>query len=118
MDSFKSKYPAFTALLALAAALAQDVAAQGETVLQKLEGSIALVPQALAFMPMASGLGAEVAALKAAPTDIEAGVEVLITDLAFSSDKAKAIIAAAFPLAESLVGLVPQVESLVKAIKG
>ena len=117
MNSFKSKFPAITALLLISAAFAQDFAAQGETVLQKLEGSVAIVPQVLAFVPQASQLGAEASALKASPTDIEAGVEVLVTDLAFSSTKAQAIIAAVFPLAESLAGLVPQAQALVAAIK-
>lgn len=117
MESFKSKYPAFVSLLALVSALAQDLSAQGESMVQKLEGSISLVPQALAFIPQASLLSAEVDALKASPADLEGGVELLITDLSFSSEKAKGIVSAAFPLAESLVSLVPQAQALVAAIK-
>jgi hypothetical protein len=113
---FAQKYPAFAALLALVGAVAQDAAVQGETVLQKLEASINLVPQALAFFPQVSALSSELAALKASPGDMEAAAEALVSDLAFSSAKAKAIIAAAFPLAESLVGLVPQVQALLAAV--
>ena len=117
MESFKAKYPGFVALLSIAAVFAQDMAAPGETALQKLEGTVNLIKPVVAFVPQASLLGPELEALKAAPADIEGGVELLITDLAFSSDKAKAIIAAAFPLAESLVALAPQSVALIAAIK-
>ena len=76
-----------------------------------------LVPQALAFFPQASLLGSELTALKANPIDLEAGAELLVTDLAFTSAKAKAIVSAAFPVAESLAAMVPQVQALITVIK-
>lgn len=114
---FASKYPAFAALLALLPPLLTDFEATGTSFVQKLEGAVVIVPGILAFIPQASQLGAEVAALKASPSDLEAGAELLVTDLAFSSTKAQAIITAAFPLAESLVALAPQISALVGAIK-
>ena len=117
MQNFSTKYPTITALILLVANVAKDAAVQGETLVQKLEASVVLVPQALALIPNVSLLGAEVSALKASPLDLEAGAELLVADLAFSSPKAQAVIAAAFPLAEALVGLVPQVSALVAAMK-
>lgn len=117
MTNFASKYPALAALIGLVSNFGKDMAVQNETVIQKLEGSISLVPSILAFIPQASLLGAEVSALKASPTDLVSGAELLVTDLAFTSEKAQAIITAAFPLAESLAALVPQVGALTSAIK-
>lgn len=117
MSAFTDKYPAFTAMLAIVAEGAQDLAAQNITFVAKLESMANLVSPIIDFIPQASGLGAELTALKASPADIEAAAEQLVTDLAFTSAKAKAIIAAAFPLAESAVGMIPQVEALVAAIK-
>jgi hypothetical protein len=117
MNSFKTTYPVFTALLSLISAFALDLVTENETLIQKLENSITIVPQVLGFLPIAGGLAAELAKLKASPADIEAAAETLVTDIAFSSVKAKAIIAAAFPLAESVVALVPQVGAIVAAVK-
>lgn len=114
---FKSKYPAMSALLALAAAVAQDFAASGLSLVQKLYGLAALVPQALTFVGMVGQIAGEVASLKASPVDIEAGAEVLVVDLALSSDKAKSIVAAAFPVAEKIAELVSPVQSLIAAVK-
>jgi hypothetical protein len=117
METFAQKYPAFAALFGLVATIAQDAAAPGETALQKLEGAVNLVGPVISFLPQASLLSAELAALKESPSDIESAAEALVTDLAFSSEKAKSIIAAAFPLAEAVVALIPQAEALVAAIK-
>jgi hypothetical protein len=117
METFAQKYPAFAALLEVFAVIGQDFAIQGETLVQKLEGAVNLVSPIIAFMPQASLLSAEVSQLKASPADLESAAEALVDDLEFSSAKAKAIIAAAFPFAESLVGLIPQAEALIAAVK-
>lgn len=117
MNSFKSNYPVFSALILLVADFAKNLAVQGESMLAKVEGEVTIVPSILSFIPQASGLGAEVDKLKASPTDCIGGVELLVTDLAFSSERAQAVMSAAFPLADSLVVLVPQVKALVVAIK-
>ncbi|MDR3608532.1 MAG: hypothetical protein P4M08_14305 [Oligoflexia bacterium] len=115
---FASKYPAFTALFALVGGAASILAVQSETLIQKVEGEAAELPGLLAFLPQAGSLGAEVTALKASPTDMEAAAEMLISDFKFSSSKAQSVIAAAFPLAESLVGTtLPQVKALIAAIQ-
>lgn len=116
MESFAQKYPAFAALLQLVATIGQDMAVQGESLTAKLESLVNVAGPLVAFLPQASALGAEIAALKASPTDIEAAGEALVSDLAFSSAKAKAIIAAAFPVAESLAALVAPVQALVAAL--
>lgn len=117
MDQFKLKYPAFTALLFLVASLCQDFAAQGQTWLQKLESTYNLFPQIISFIKVAPGIAAEAIALGGSPTDIEAGAELLVTDLAFTSDKAKAIITAAFPLCEKLTGSIGDIQNLIAAFK-
>lgn len=118
MTAFQTKYPAFASLLMVFATFAQDFAAQGETLAQKFEGAVNVVTPVITFLPQSGNLGAELVALKASPSDMEAAGEALVTDLAFSSTKAKAIIAAAFPFAEAAVGLIPQGEALVAAFKG
>jgi hypothetical protein len=117
MTNFQTKYPAFYALLALMAGVGTGLVAQGETLVQKLEGEAAQLPNLLAFLPQVGSIGPELTALKSSPADIVTAGEVLVTDFAFSSDKAKAIIQASFPLAESLAGLYPQVVTLVAALK-
>lgn len=118
MDSFKSKYPAVVALFVLVAAFAKDLAVAGESVLQKVEGELALAPQILQFYPQASQLGPELTLIKESPTDIEAGIEVLVTDLAFSSEKAQAIITQSFAVGEWIVAGVAPLEGLKAAISG
>jgi hypothetical protein len=117
MNSFKSKYPTFVAIIAIVAAFARDLTAGTETLVEKLENSITLIPQVLAVIPSIGSLGTELAALKGNVADLEAGAELLVTDLAFSSVKAQAIIAAAFPFAEGIVALVPSGTALVAAIR-
>lgn len=116
MNAFSQKYPAFAALLNLLAVAAKDLVAPGSLV-GKLSSLVNEIAPIVAFMPQAGLLGAEVAALKASPQDIIMCGEALVADLAFSSGKAQAIIAAAFPVGEALAGLVPQIEALVAAIK-
>jgi hypothetical protein len=116
MNSFAQKYPAFAALLQLAATIAQDAAVQGESLVSKLESLANVAGPMIAFIPQASALSAELAQLKASPADIESAAEALVDDLDFSSDKAKAIIAAAFPVAESLVALIAPVQALIAVI--
>lgn len=113
---FSTNYPAFAALLNLVAGLAKNLAVQNGSLVQKLESEASEVPALVAFLPLASQLGAEVQQLKSSPADIVGGVELLVSDLGFSSTKAQAVINAAFPLAQSIVGLVPQVQALVSAI--
>lgn len=117
MEDFKSKYPTFTLLFSLIALEAQNFSKPDQNLMQKIASEITILPQFLSFIPQASKLGAEAAVLKASPADMEAGAEILVSDLAFSSDKAKEIIAAAFPVAEDLIGLISKVETLAKAIK-
>jgi hypothetical protein len=116
MGSFASKYPAIAALLAIMSSGVQSAEVPNETIVQKLEGSIGMIPQILAFIPQVSAIGSEIAALKSSPSELEAGAELLVSDLAFTSEKAKAIIAAVFPLADSLIALLPQVKALASAI--
>lgn len=117
MSNFSSKYPAFAALLALlGGSVAKMVSASG-SIIQKLEGEAALLPQLISFVPQASLLATELAQLKQNPVDIEAAAETLVSDLAFSSSKAQAIVAAAFPVAESVANLVAPIENLVAALK-
>lgn len=117
MDSFKAKYPAMTALLALMVSVGAKAVKSGESVIQKIEDEATLVPQALAFYPMVGALGAEVAALKASPADAEGGLELMITDMNLTSDKALAIMPKAFVLAEKLADCVQPAEELIAAVK-
>lgn len=118
MESFKSKYPAFTALLGIIGAVAAKAAKAGESVVQKFEDELTLAPAILAFYPSMGALPAEFAAIKAAPVDMEAGIEVLVTDFALSSDKAKAIMPKAFLLAEKLAECALPAEELYAVLKG
>ena len=114
----QSKYPAFYALIALVAAAAKDTSdavVSSSSLLSKVLEFENLVPLLMQLYPVAADIAVEAKAMSA--QDIEAAAEQLVVDLEFSSDKAKAVIAAAFPLAESLAGLVPQVQALVAAIK-
>lgn len=118
MNPFQAKYPAFYALIGLVADAAKDTvaAAQGSgSFLQKLIGYETLVPELIALVPLAGQLTAEAQAMSV--VDMEAAAEVLVSDLAFSSAKAMAVIAAALPLAEQLAALVAPSEALVAAIK-
>lgn len=117
MNSFQSKYPAFTALLGLLGAAAANMAVGGKTVMQKIESEAGLLPQLMAFYPQASGLGAEIQALKTSPADMVGALEVLVTDLALSSDRAKAIVPKAFAVAEWLAQGISPVEELIAVIK-
>ncbi len=113
---FATKYPSFAALLALLAGAGKVLAVQGESLIQKLEGEAVELPSLLAFLPQAGSLGSEIVAIKGNTADIEAAAEYAVTQLAFSSEKAQAIIAAAFPVAETAVTLLGQVKTLVAAI--
>lgn len=117
MGGFKTKYPVTTLLLALVGALVDDAAAAGQSVIQKLEDSISLVPQMLALAGQAGSLSGELSALKQSPVDIEAGAEVLIEDLDFSSAKAQSVMAALFPVGEGIVALVAPMQALVVALE-
>lgn len=117
MNSFKSKYPAFTALLALLGSIAVKAVKSGESLIQKIEDEATLLPQALAFYPSASALSAELAGIKASPTDMEGGIEVLVTDLSLSSDKAQALMPKVFVLAEKMAECVKPAEDVFAALK-
>jgi hypothetical protein len=115
MNSFKSKYPAFAALFALIGSVGQDLGASGESTGQKLSGLLALLPQGLAFEAYASQVGTEYAAIKASSdeaAEIEGGVELLVTDFAFSAPQAQAKINECFALAEWLVSGIPVIEAV------
>lgn len=117
MNAFQSKYPTFTALLALIGAGAANMAAGGKTFIQKLESEASLLPQLMTFYPQASNLSAEITTLKSSPADIVGALEVLVTDLSFSSDRAKAIIPKAFAVAEWLAQGITPIEELVASVK-
>lgn len=119
MDSFKSKYPAFTALLALVGGALSKLAAPSVGILQKLESEVVLAPQVLQFVAsgQAGALGSELAVLKDSAPDMEVGVEVLISDFAFSSDKAKALLPKVFAVGEWAVAGVSPIKELVVALE-
>jgi hypothetical protein len=117
MNSFQTTYPALYALINLLAGVAKGMAVQGETLVQKLEGEAMELPSLVSFLPLAGSIGAEIEAIKSSPGDIVGAAECLVTDLAFTSAKAQAVINAAFPLANSIAALVPQVTAVVAAIK-
>lgn len=112
MNSFKTTYPAIAALLALIGTAVQNVAVQGETFLQKAEAELTLAPAILTFYPQAALLGPELALIKESPGDIEGGIELLVTDFAFSSPKAAAIIPQAFAVGEWIVAGVGPIKAL------
>lgn len=118
MSNFKTKYPAFSALMLLVAALSQDFASGSLSIIQKFTNLVNVIPQVVAFVPLAGMIATELASLKQSPADIEAGAEVLIADLAFSSSRAQSVIAAALPVAEGVAGLVAPFENLFVVIKG
>lgn len=117
MSNFSSKYPAFAALLGLLGGSVAKMVSTSGSIVTKIEGEASLLPQLISFVPQASLLASELAVLKQNPADIEAAAELLVSDLAFSSSKAQVIVAAAFPVAESIANLVSPIESLVAAIE-
>lgn len=117
MDSFKQKYPAFTALLTLVGDFGKEMGDHNESVLKNLADSVKLFPQLLTFVPLASQVDDEAKLIAQNPEEIVAGVEILVTEFAFSNEKAKAVIAASFEVAEGLAGMVPKIKNLVTAIK-
>ena len=117
MNTFGTKYPALASLILLVANLSKDFAQPNETDLQKIEGSFGLIPQILSFIPQSASLGTEIGAIKSSPEDMIAGVEMLVTDLSFTSEKATLIINAAFPLGEQIIALIPSFKNLSTAIK-
>ena len=112
----KTKYPALFAIIAIVTSLGKDFAAK-TSIASELTSTITLVPEILAFIPLAPGIGAELAALKAQPSDELECVELLISECGFSNPKANAIIANAGALAASLISLIPEVKSLVESIE-
>jgi hypothetical protein len=116
MNPIQEKYPALFAFIGLLSAVAKDFGASG-TLLQRLVSLDNTIPQVTSFVPLAGQLGAEIAAIEKVPADLVEAAEIFVTDLSFSSAKAQAILAAAFPLANSLVGVVPEALALEAAIK-
>lgn len=115
---FKDKFPASAAaILFLANVLKDGVAAMapGESLLAKITGFGNLAPALVTLLPQIGGLGAEVKSFTAG--DDVAAAELLVTDLAFSSEKAQAVVAALFPVLEDLAALEPKIVALVDAIK-
>jgi hypothetical protein len=117
MNSFKTSYPALSALFTLIASAATQLAVQGQTLVQKIEGEFTLLPQVLTFIPQASNISAEIAAVKGSPAEIEAGIELLVTDFAFTSDKAKSVIAKSFAVGEWIIQGIEPVKELIAEIK-
>lgn len=120
MDSFKLKFPAFTALLLIVGTALQKAAAPSESLIAKLGSEMVLAPQVLSFVVsgQAGALGAELSSLKGSVPDMEAAAELLIADLALSSDKAKAILPHAFAVGEWAASGVSPVMALIAAIEG
>jgi hypothetical protein len=112
----QTKYASVIALFQLIGNAGKLGAVPG-TVVQKLEGEITLVPEALSFIPLAPQLGAELALLVQSPADLVAAGELLIADFGFTSEKAQAIIAAASAMAEEVVNAIPKIQALLAAFK-
>lgn len=117
MNSVKTNYPALTALLALVGGFAEDVSSSA-SLMAKLAGLANLLPGAITFEGLAAQLQPEIAAIEALDTAekavVAAGVvELLITDLGFSSPQAQKAQAAGFALAEWLVAGVPAIQAIV-----
>ena len=117
MDSFKTKYPALAALIAILASEAKIIEAPGESIAQKGANEIGELPALIAFLPQVGLLGAEIKAIEATPTDLFGAAELIVTDLSFTSEKAQSIIALIFPYAQKLAGLIPDTKALIAAIK-
>lgn len=117
MSDFQTSYPAFFALIGLLAGSAKIAVTTPGGVIQKLEGEVSEIPSFMAFYPLAGSLKSELGNLEKSPADIEAGVEVLVADLAFSSAKAQAIIQSAIPLARTVVTGYEQSQALINVIK-
>lgn len=116
MNSFSSKYPAFAALL-MAFALEAKILTDGNAWAVKLTEEAEEISPLSQFIPQANLLGAELAQLKASPEDMVSAAEALVTDLSFTSTKAEAIIAAAFPFAEQAAAMVPASQALIAAFQ-
>lgn len=117
---FSEKYPASAALILLIATSLKDAVAAlqpGEAILEKISGFSNLAPGIISFIPLAGSLSAEMVALKLNMGDDVLAVEMLVSDLSFSSDKAKNVIAAAFPILENIAAMEPSVVALVAAVK-
>jgi hypothetical protein len=115
---FQTKYPALYALIALVAAAAVDseqALSSSASLIAKLLGYENLIPEFVALAPQLGAISAEVKAMS--PQDIEQAAEALVADLAFSSDKAKAVIAASFSVVDWLIAGQAPVMALVSAIK-
>jgi hypothetical protein len=118
MGSFASKYPAFAALLALVGQGVQKMAATGETLIQKVEGEVVLIPGILGFISSGQGslIGPEIAQLKASAPDAEAALEYAVDELDFTSEKATTVIPLAFAVGEWAAAGVAPIKALVAAL--
>lgn len=115
---FGQKYPASAAFVLLIANILKDAASAlqpGQSALQKIMGFENLAPALIGFLPQIGALAGEVKQYSVG--DDIAAAEMLVSDLAFSSDKAQKIVAALFPVMEELAALEPKVEALVAAIQ-
>jgi hypothetical protein len=112
-----TKYPALIALVGIFASIAKIAATAGETLAQRGTALIGLFPQIMSFIPQMTLLSGELSTIGATPADEEALAEQFVTDLAFTSDKAKSIITPAFAVAEGIANLVSPIESLITALK-
>jgi len=112
-----TKYPGLIAIVAIMASITKIFAQSGETFIQKSTAFLGLFPQILAAIPLTAGLPIELTQIKGNITDEEALAEQFVNDLSFSSDKAKAIIADAYPVAEAIAGLVGPAQKLIATIR-
>ena len=103
--TFKTTYPATTSLITLLSGVVTTGIANDTSALAAAEAETVELPELIDFLSKESTLGAEVTALKASPSDIESALEVIVTDLHFTSAKAAALIPLVFSFAESAVAL-------------
>jgi len=116
MESFKSKYVILTAALVLIASEFKIAFKPGENAVQKFIESGSLIPGLLPIVSNVGQLKSEIETLKGSVVDMEAGAEVLVTELAFSSDAAKAIIPKAIAVAEWAVQGIEPIKELAAVI--
>lgn len=116
MEQFKSKFPAFTALLLFIAVLGKELS-EDESLLEKIKDSVVLVPQAFALIPQLARVDDEAKLIAADPQEVVFAAELLVTECGFSSTKAQDIIKLAFPYAEKVASLIPETKALIAAVK-
>lgn len=119
MEQFKNNYPVLAIVFGIVGAEAKILANGNESFLQKLGDSAALSPQLLPLLGQATELKTELAKIKdgANAGDIVGGLELLVTDFGFSSEKAQQIQIDAFEFAEAVVTQIAPIETLINSAK-